>query len=195
MVRKILMLVGDFVENMETFAPYHCLLVLGFQVDVVCPGKKKGDKVATAVHDFTEYQTYLEKTGHNFTLTATFDEIDATEYDGLWIPGGRAPEYLRMDEKVLSIVKHFMETNKPVGTVCHGPQLLVAVGGLQGRKMTCYPACGVELKLAGADYVQAPVEDAVVDGNLVTGVAWPSNPHVLLKFSELLQVSITHNNQ
>ena len=146
------MLVGDFVENMETFAPYHALLMIGFEVDAVCPGKKKGEKIATAVHDFTEYQTYLEKTGHNFTLTATFDDINVNDYDGLWIPGGRAPEYLRMNEEVLNIVKHFMDTQKPVATVCHGPQILVAAGGIQGKKVTCYPACAVELKLAGADY-------------------------------------------
>lgn len=121
MVRKILMLVGDFAENMETFAPYHCLILLGFQVDVVCPNKKKGEKVATAVHDFTEYQTYIEKTGHNFTLTATFDEINPNDYEGLWIPGGRAPEYLRLNHRVIEIVRHFLEANKPLATLCHGP--------------------------------------------------------------------------
>lgn len=159
----------------------------------MCPNKKKGDKVATAVHDFTEYQTYIEKTGHNFTLTATFDEINPEDYEGLWIPGGRAPEYLRLNHRLIEIVRHFIETNKPLATLCHGPQILVAAGGIQGRKLTCYSACSIELRLAGAEYVEAPVEDAVVDGNIITGVAWPSNPFVLKRFSELLNVTITHN--
>ncbi|CDW77388.1 glutamine amidotransferase [Stylonychia lemnae] len=184
---------GDFVENMEIFAPYHCLIVLGFEVHAVCPGKSKGEKVATAVHDFVGFQTYTEKQGHNFELNATFDEIYPSDYAGLWIPGGRAPEYLRMNEKVLDLIRHFQEANKPIAAICHGAQLLVALGGLQGRQITCYPACAVELKLAGAQYVDAKVEDAVVDGNIVSGVAWPSNPAVLSQFVKLLGVTITHN--
>lgn len=190
MTRKILMIVGDYVENMEVFAPLHALQVLGFQVDSVCPNKKKGEKVATAVHDFLGLQTYSEKEGHKFELSATFEEIDPKEYDGIWIPGGRAPEYLRMDENVLNVVKHFIEAGKPIAAICHGPQILVATGGISGKNLTCYPACSVELQLAGANYLKSEVEDAVVDGNFVTGVAWPSNPAVLRRFVELLGVKI-----
>src|SRR2546427_9869211 len=127
--KKILMLVGDFVEDYEVMVPFQALLMVGHTVHAVCPNKKAGERVRTAVHDFEGDQTYSEKPGHNFTLNATFSEVKAADYDALWIPGGRAPEYLRLNEQVVQIVRHFAETNKPIAAICHATPLLAAGGG------------------------------------------------------------------
>src|ERR1700761_8861524 len=118
---RLLMLVGDFVEDYEVMVPFQALQVLGHTVDAVCPGKKKGDSLRTAIHDFEGDQTYTEKRGHNFALNATFDDIDETRYDGLVIPGGRAPEYLRLNPRILEIVRYFDKAGKPIAALCHGP--------------------------------------------------------------------------
>ena len=193
MVKRVIMLVGDFSEDMEVFSPLQAMQMLGIEVHAICPDKIKGDKIATAVHDFAEWQTYVESKGHCLALTATFDEVyqNYKEYDGLYIPGGRAPEYLRMNPKVLEIAKYFVESGKPVAAICHGPQILVAAGGLQGRKMTSYPAQECELRLCGVDFVKADADQVIVDGNLVTGPAWPANGPVTRKFVDLLGVKIS----
>jgi len=188
---KLLMLAGDFVEDYEIMVPFQALQMVGHTVDAVCPGKKKGDQVRTAIHDFEGDQTYSEKRGHNFTLNATFDAIRAEDYDGLVVPGGRAPEYLRLDDKVLDIVRHFDKTGKPIAALCHGPQILAAAGILKGRRVNCYPACSPEVGLAGGTYVQVGITDAVVDGNLVTGPAWPAHPAWLAKFLEVVEAHMT----
>jgi protease I len=190
--KKILMLVGDFVEDYEVMVPFQSLLMLGYTVDAVCPGKEAGDKVRTAVHDFEGDQTYSEKPGHNFTLTANFDQVVAGDYAGLVIPGGRAPEYLRLDGKVLEVVRAFFAANKPVAAVCHGPQILAAAGVLQGRLCTAYPAVGPDCLSAGARWgeVNSTFSNAWVDGNLVTAAAWPGHPELLRKFVELLGARI-----
>ncbi|TNV75647.1 hypothetical protein FGO68_gene935 [Halteria grandinella] len=192
MVKRVILLSGDFTENMELFAPLHALQMLGIEVSTVCPGKKKGEKVSTAVHDFEQWQTYTEKQGHQLTLNASWEEVFQTykEYDGLWIPGGRAPEYLRMNPEVLEVANYFKESGKPLAAICHGPQILVACGGLQGRKLTAYPAQEIEVKLAGAEWVKTDFDQAIVDGNIVTGPAWSANPAVLKHFIELLGVKI-----
>ena len=148
---KILVLAGDFVEDYEIMVPFQALQMVGHRVDAVCPGKKKGDQVRTAIHDFEGDQTYTEKRGHNFTLNATFDEVDPASYDALVVPGGRAPEYLRLNPKVLELVRHFDKEDKPIAALCHGPQILAAAGVLKGRKVNCYPACAPEVGLAGRD--------------------------------------------
>ncbi len=183
---KLLLLAGDFVEDYEIMVPFQALQMLGHAVDAVCPGKKKGETVRTAIHDFEGDQTYTEKRGHNFTLNATFDEIDPAGYDALVVPGGRAPEYLRLNPKVLDIVRHFAHAGKPIAALCHGPQLLAAAGVLKGRKLNAYPACAPEVELAGGTYVPVDFFDAVVDGNLVTGPAWTAHPRWLAKFVEVL---------
>jgi protease I len=188
--KKILMLVGDFVEDYEVMVPFQALQMVGHTVHAVCPGKKEGQKVRTAVHDFEGDQTYSEKPGHNFMLNASFDEIKAVEYDALVIPGGRAPEYLRLNEKVLQMVRHFTEANKPIAAICHGSQLLSAAGALQGKSSTCYPAVSPEVKLAGGKYADVAVDDAVVDGKLVTAPAWPAHPKWLAKFLVVLGTKI-----
>jgi len=187
---KILVLAGDFVEDYEIMVPFQALQMVGHIVEAVCPGKKKGDQVRTAIHDFEGDQTYTEKRGHNFTLNATFDEINPANYDALVIPGGRAPEYLRLNAKVLDIVRHFDKEGKPIAALCHGPQLLAAAGVLKGRKLNCYPACAPEIGLAGGTFVSLEMTDAMVDGKLVTGPAWPAHPAWLAKFLEVLDAHL-----
>jgi protease I len=186
--KRILMLVGDFVEDYEAMVPFQMLTMVGHRADTVCPGKKAGDKVKTAVHDFEGDQTYSEKPGHNFALTASFDEVKPEEYDGLVIPGGRAPEYLRLNEEVLSIVRHFAEANKPIASICHGQQLLAAAGVVEGKLCTAYPAVKPEMLRAGAKWgeVNETFSNAHVDGNLVTAPAWPAHPEWMRKFLDLL---------
>lgn len=191
MSKKILMLVGDFVEDYEVMVPFQTLLTLGYTVHAVCPDKSAGESVRTAVHDFEGDQTYSEKPGHNFALNATFSEIDPASYDALVIPGGRAPEYLRLNSSVIEVVKHFAEAGKPIAAICHGLQLLAAAGVLSGRKCTAYPACGPEIGLAGGEYVVIDVDDAYVDGNLVTAPAWPAHPKWMAAFVKVLGAEIS----
>jgi protease I len=188
--KKILLLAGDFVEDYEIMVPFQALLMVGHRIDAVCPGKKKCDKVRTAIHDFEGDQTYSEKPGHNFTLNATFADVNPEDYDALVIPGGRAPEYLRLDEKVLSIVRHFTERGKPIAAICHGVQLLTAAQVMKGRSCSAYPAVAPEVTGAGGRWVDVGYESAHVDGNLVTAAAWPAHPQWLARFLELLGTRI-----
>lgn len=192
MPKKILMIVGDFGEDYEIMVPFQALIAVGHKVDAVCPDKKAGDKIATAIHDFEGHQTYTEKPGHNFTLNASFAEVKAEEYDALVVPGGRAPEYLRLNAKVLDVVRHFFAANKPVAAICHGAQLLAAAGVLEGRNCSAYPACGPEVTLAKGTYANIAVDAAVTDGNLVSAPAWPAHPAWLAQFLTLLGTKITH---
>ncbi len=190
--KKILILVGDYVEDYEAMVPFQMLTMVGHKVDTVCPDKKAGESVRTAIHDFEGDQTYSEKRGHNFVLTATFEEIDPKNYDGLVIPGGRAPEYIRLNERVLSVVRHFAENNKPIASICHGQQVLAAAGVLQGKSCTAYPAIKPEVVRAGAKWLEPneTFSNAYVDGNLVTAAAWPGHPEWMRKFLELLGTKI-----
>lgn len=190
MAKKILMLVGDFTEDYETMVPFQALSVLGYQVDAVCPDKKAGDVVRTAVHDFLGDQTYSEKPGHNFALNADFDAVNTADYAGLFITGGRAPEYIRLNARVIEIVQEFFKDNKPVAAICHGPQVLTAAGVLKGYKATAYPAVGPDITLAGGTYVEVDVDKAVVDGNLVTAPAWPGDTAIVAEFAKLLGAKI-----
>jgi protease I len=188
--KKILVLVGDFVEDYEVMFSFHALTMIGHTVHCVCPQKKAGDKVRTAVHDFEGDQTYSEKPGHQFALNFSFADVKAENYDGLIIPGGRAPEYLRLDEKVLAIVRHFASANKPIAAICHGAQVLATAGVLSGRSCSTYPAVGPEVKAAGGRFTDLPVDEAHVDGNLVTAPAWPAQPKWLAKFLAVLGTRI-----
>jgi len=188
--RKILMLVGDYVEDYEVMVPFQALLMVGHTVHAVCPDKKSGDQVRTAIHDFEGDQTYSEKPGHNFTLNAAFDDVKAEDYDALIIPGGRAPEYIRLNEAILEVVRHFAENNKPIAAICHGAQVLTAAGVIAGKECTGYPAVGPDVKSAGGQWVEVPVDKAHVDGNLVTAPAWPAHPEWLAKFLEVLGTNI-----
>jgi deglycase len=191
MARKdILMLVGDYVEDYEVMVPFQALLMVGHSVHAVCPGKKSGDTVRTAIHDFEGDQTYSEKRGHNFALNATFDRIKPEEYDALVIPGGRAPEYIRLNPRILEIVRHFATANKPIAALCHGAQVLAAAGVLKGKKCSCYPACSPDVTNSGGTFVDVAMTEAIVDGNLVTGPAWPAHPAWLAKFLHVIGTRI-----
>lgn len=189
-MRKILMLAGDFTEDYEIMVPFQALEMIGFKVDVVCPDKNTGDYIKTAIHDFEGFQTYTEKVGHNFELTASFNYIKLDEYEGLFITGGRAPEYLRLNTRVLDIVKYFIDLNKPVAAICHGIQLLTAANVIKGRKLTGYPAVKPEVVMAGGLFQDIKPSESIVDGNLVTSPAWPGNTAILKDFLHLLKVNI-----
>ena len=190
--KKILMLVGDYVEDYEAMVPFQMLTMVGHTVHAVCPGKSAGQTVRTAVHDFEGDQTYSEKPGHNFALNATFEKIDPADYDALVIPGGRAPEYIRLDEKVLQVVRHFAEAGKPIAAICHGPQVLAAAGVLAGKTCTAYPAVKPDLLAAGAKWaeVNETFTNAEVDGQLVTAPAWPAHPQWMAEFLKLLGTEV-----
>jgi protease I len=186
MPKKILMLVGDFVEDYEVMVPFQSLQIAGHQVHAVCPGKKAGEQVRTAIHDFEGDQTYTEKRGHNFTLNATFADVNPDSYDALVIPGGRAPEYLCLNAQVLDIVRHFAQANKPIAAICHAAQILAAAGVIKGRRINAYPACSPEVTLAGGEFVSLEFTDAITDGNFVTGSAWTAHVAWLKQFLALL---------
>ena len=188
--KNILMLVGDYVEDYEVMVPFQALTMVGHTVHAVCPDKVAGESVRTAVHDFEGDQTYSEKRGHNFTLNATFADVAAEDYDALVVPGGRAPEYLRLNARVLEITRHFSDAGKPIAALCHGPQLLAAAGALEGKVCSAYPAVGPEVARAGGEYVDIPVDQAHVDGNLVSAPAWPAHPDWLAKFLQVLGTKI-----
>jgi protease I len=189
--KRILMLVGDFGEDYEIMVPFQALLAVGHTVHAVCPDKKAGEWVATAIHDFEGHQTYSEKPGHRFTLNASFAEVNPGEYDALVIPGGRAPEYLRLNPKVLDLVRHFFTEKKPVAAICHGAQLLAAAGVLEGRTCSAYPACRAEVEVAHGKYAEIAIDGAFTDGNLVTAPAWPAHPAWLAQFLHVLGTRVT----
>jgi protease I len=189
--KRILMLVGDFGEDYEIMVPFQTLGAVGHTVHAVCPDKKAGDSIATAIHDFEGQQTYSEKRGHNFALNATFADVQPEQYDALVIPGGRAPEYLRLNPRVIEIVRHFFTANKPVAAICHGAQILAAAKVLDGRRCSAYPACRAEVELAKGNYAEIAIDAAVTDGNLVTAPAWPAHPAWLSQFLVVLGTRIT----
>ncbi|GLH69524.1 protease [Geothrix rubra] len=189
--KRILMLVGDFGEDYEIMVPFQALLTVGHTVHAACPDKKAGESVATAIHDFEGHQTYSEKPGHRFTLNATFADLKPEQYDALVIPGGRAPEYLRLNPRVLEIVRHFFTAKKPVAAICHGAQLLAAAGVLEGRTCSAYPACRVEVEVAKGTYADIAIDGAVTDGNLVTAPAWPAHPAWMAQFLQVLGTKIS----
>lgn len=189
--KKILMICGDYCEDYETMVPFQALLAVGHTVHAVCPDKKAGDTIKTAIHDFEGAQTYSEKPGHNFALNATFADIQASDYDALVIPGGRGPEYLRTYPAVIAAVRHFFDANKPVAAICHGAQLLAGVDVLKDRTCSAYPACRVEVERAGGRYADIAIDAAHTDGNLVTAPAWPAHPAWIAQFLAVLGTTIT----
>lgn len=183
---KLLMIVGDYVEDYEVMVPFQALQMVGHTVHAVCPNKKSGQFVRTAIHDFEGDQTYSEKPGHNFVLNATFADIKTEDYDGLVLPGGRAPEYLRLNQQVLEIVRSFSAAGKPIAAICHAAQILAAANVIRGKQVSCYPACSPEVALAGGTFTDIAVTEAVADGKLVTAPAWPAHPAWLAKFQTVL---------
>jgi protease I len=189
--KKILFLTGDFAEDYETMVPFQALQMVGHTVHAVCPDKKSGEKIKTAIHDFEGDQTYTEKPGHLFALNADFDEADAGNYDALMIAGGRAPEYLRLNPRVIALVRDFAQAGKPIAAVCHGAQLLAAADVIRGKRISAYPACAPEVRLAGGDFADIAVDTAVIDGNFITAPAWPAHPQWLAQFLARLGTEIS----
>jgi protease I len=189
--KKILFLVGDFAEDYEVMVPFQSLTMLGHIVHAVCPDKKSGEKIKTAIHDFEGDQTYTEKPGHNFVLNTSFADVRTEDYDALMIAGGRAPEYLRLDKRVLDIVRAFAEEKRPIAAICHAAQILAAADVIRGRRVSAYAACAPEVRMAGADYVETPPEGAIRDGHLVTGFAWPAHPQFLALFLQVLGTRVS----
>ena len=190
MTKQILMLVGDYAEDYETMVPFQFLTALGYDVHAVCPDKIEGDHIATAIHDFEGEQTYSEKRGHNFAINYNFEKVQPDQYIGLVIPGGRAPEYLRMNARVIAIVQAFDQAKKPIAAVCHGAQILAAADVLKGKTCSAYPACAAEVKLAGGTFADISVTDAVTDGHLITAPAWPAHPEWLAQFIKALGATV-----
>ena len=190
MAKKILLLVGDYVEDYEAMVPFQAMGSIGIEVHAIAPERKKGDVVPTAVHDFTGDQTYKELRGHNFAINKDFDTVNPDEYDGLYIAGGRSAEYIRLNKMVLEITKHFFEKDKPVAAICHGIQVLTAAGVLKGRTLTAYVAVGPDIEIAGGTWKNIPADQAIVDGNLVTSPAWPGHQAILQEFYKLLGITI-----
>ncbi|AKP50546.1 DJ-1/PfpI family protein [Cyclobacterium amurskyense] len=189
-MKKVLFLTGDYTEDYETMVPFQMLEMVGYTVHTVCPDKKKGDIVKTAIHDFEGDQTYSEKPGHNFVLNYSFADVKVGDYDGLVIAGGRAPEYLRLNGKLIEMVQHFFEADKPVAAICHGIQILTTAGVVKGKKLTAYPAVGPEVTLAGGEFQDIPADQAFVDGNLVTSPAWPGHPSFIREFLKIMGTKI-----
>lgn len=187
---KVLMIAGDFTEDYELMVPFQTLSVVGVQVDVVCPKKRSGDFIITAIHDFEGFQTYTEKPGHKFTLNASFDTLALEKYQGLFLTGGRSPEYLRLDKEILNTVRWFMTKNLPVAAICHGVQILTAADVVRGRTLTAYPAVRPEITSCGGLYVEVNFDESVVDGNLITAPAWPGNVSLLRNFIHALGIKI-----
>ncbi|MES2118823.1 MAG: DJ-1/PfpI family protein [Pseudomonadota bacterium] len=188
--KKILILTGDFTEDYETMVPFQALQMVGHVVYAVCPGKLSGDTIKTAVHDFEGDQTYTEKPGHNFTVNASFNDVDVGFYDALLVAGGRAPEYLRLNPRVIEIVQQFAAAAKPIASICHGVQVLTAADVIRGKRISAYPACAPEVRLAGAEFVDIPMDSAITDGQFVTAPAWPAHPVWLGQFLQLLGTEI-----
>lgn len=188
--QKILFLTGDYAEDYETMVPFQMMQMVGHTIHAVCPDKAAGDKIITAIHDFEGDQTYSEKRGHYFVLNASFADVQVSSYDALMIAGGRAPEYLRLNAKVIDIVKQFAAVGKPIAAVCHGIQILTAADVVRGRTLTAYPAVAPEVTMAGGNYASVNIDEAVTDGNLVTAPAWPAHPQWIAAFLKVLGTRI-----
>lgn len=188
MAKKILLLTGDCAEDYEVKVPQQALMMLGYHVDVAAPNKNAGDMLQLVVHDFTGLDTYIELTGHRIGVDIAAKDANVQDYVGLVVPGGRAPEYVRMYGEAVRLVQDFFAAGKPVAAICHGTQLLAPAKVLQGKTVTSYPACAAECRLAGAEWKNEPV---VVSGNLVTAQAWPDHPGWLRAFVDLLGAKIS----
>ncbi len=190
--KRVLMIVGDYVEDYEAMVPLQVLQMVGHAVDTACPGKQAGQTVITAIHDFEGEQTYSEKRGHNFSINMTWEDVDPSSYDALVLPGGRAPEYLRMHEGVLDVVRHFHAANKPIAAICHAAQLLSAAGVLKGKSCSAYPALKPDVIAAGGIFIEASqhFDNAFTDGNLVSAPAWLAHPAWMAQFLKKLGTKI-----
>ncbi|MDM0111315.1 DJ-1/PfpI family protein [Variovorax sp. J22R133] len=193
--KKILMLTGEFTEEYEIFVYQQAMEAVGHTVHVVCPDKRAGDRIKTSLHDFEGDQTYTEKLGHYFTINKSFSEAEEQpgQYDAVYCAGGRGPEYIRTDKRVQAIVRHFHETKKPIFTICHGVQILVAVEGVvRGKKVGALGACEPEVTLAGGTYVDLSPTEALVDGTMVSAKGWTALAAFIRECLKVLGTEIRH---
>src|ERR1700730_5516373 len=158
---------------------------------MLCARAKRPVTRSRRRHDFEGDQTYTEKPGHNFVLNASFAEAKPDDYDALMIAGGRAPEYLRLDKRLIAVVQSFAEANKPIAAICHAAQILAAADVIRGRRVSAYAACAPEVRLAGGEYVETPPDWGVRDRNLVYSFAWPAHPKFLALFLEVLGTRVS----
>lgn len=193
--KKILMLVGEFTEEYEIFVYQQAMEAVGHTVHVVCPDKKAGDIIATSLHDFEGHQTYTEKMGHYFQINKSFDEVKLDQYHAVYAAGGRGPEYIRTDKRVQAMVRHFHEAKKPIFTICHGVQILIAVDGVvRGKKVAALAACEPEVTLAGGTYIDLSPTDAYVDGNMVSAKGWTALAAFIRECLKVLGTEIRHSD-
>jgi len=179
---QILMMTGDAGEAQEIFYAKFRLEEEGWGVTIAAPRKRTFFSV---VHDFEPgFDTYTEKPGYRVEADASFDEIDPANYHGLVLPGGRAPEYLRTQPLAIELVRHFIETRKPIAAICHGPLLLMAAGYGQGCRMTAYPALEYDICQAQATFENREV---VRDSNVITSRGWPDNGPWMREFVKLVK--------
>ncbi|MFB6346441.1 MAG: DJ-1/PfpI family protein [bacterium] len=180
---RLLLITGDYAEDYEVMVPYQALQMVGYPVDTVAPNKKPGDSIHTAVHYSEDADTYLEREGHPFEINSNLNTVDVADYVGLVLPGGRAPEYIRLNDRVIEIVRMFFEEDKAVAAICHAAQILVASDVLEDRTITAYQSLKPDVEQAGATWSE---ENPTVDDNLVTAQAWPAQPKWLSKFLQVL---------
>jgi deglycase len=184
MAGKVLIPIGDASEVLDTFYPIFRLPEDGFEAVVAGPEVRVYPLVLherPAGWDITE-----ERPGYHLQATIAFRDVDPTEYAGLFISGGRAPEYLRYDQDLIEITRHFFEAGKPVASVCHGIEILTAAGVISGRTVTTVAKCRMDAEQGGARYVDEP---CTLDGNLVTARTWHDNTPFMKKFLEMLKAS------
>ncbi|MBP7000865.1 DJ-1/PfpI family protein [Amaricoccus sp.] len=190
---KILMLTGEFTEEYEIYVYQQGMEAIGHTVHVVCPDKKKGEMIRTSLHDFEGHQTYLERYGHLAEINKTFAEVDVTEYDAVYCAGGRGPEYIRTDKRVQAMVKHFHDEGKPIFTICHGVQILVAVDGVvKGKRVGALGACEPEVRLAGGTYVDLSPTESLIDGNMVSAKGWTALAAFMRDCNTVLGTEVRH---
>ncbi|HET7715423.1 MAG TPA: DJ-1/PfpI family protein [Bauldia sp.] len=193
--KKILMLVGDFTEEYEIFVFDQAMEAVGHEVDIVCPDKKAGELLHTSLHDFEGHQTYTEKLGHIHHVTKTFSKVDPADYDAVYIAGGRGPEYIRIDKRVQSILRHFHEHDKPIFTICHGVQVLMAVPeSIRGKRVAGLQYCEPEVTAVGGVYVDVPPTGAHVDGKLVSAKGWTGLAAFMRECLKVLGTEIHHGD-
>ncbi len=191
--KKILMLTGEFTEEYEIFVFQQGMEAVGHTVHVVCPDKKAGEKIQTSLHDFEGHQTYVERFGHLADINKTFSDVKLTDYDAVYCAGGRGPEYIRTDKRVQAMVRHFHETNKPIFTICHGVQILIAVDGVvRGKKVAALGACEPEVVLAGGTYIDVKPTEAYVDGTMVSAKGWTGLAAFMRACMKVLGTEIRH---
>jgi protease I len=191
--KTILMLTGDFSEEYEIFVFEQAMHAVGHTVHVVCPDKRKGDILKTSLHDFEGDQSYTEKPGHNYILNKTFSEVKLADYDAVYVAGGRGPEYIRIDKRIQDIIRHFHEADKPIFSICHGVQVLIAVDGVvRGKEVAALQYCEPEVTLAGGKYIDVPPEGAHVDGKLVSAKGWPGLAAFMRECLKVLGTEVHH---